>query len=158
MEGRERKPGGWPEQHRQHSSDSTPAQRPQAPRDLQDGSQASFPNHHLPTRDSSSSSFIQLPPLSIERLAELRELSTEYVQRTKSLLSEARAAPDSSIYRTSFTPETFTKPFCQFLTENPTIFHAVDYFKEKLGDVGFVEASPSSLHSLSESSEAAGNP
>lgn len=39
----------------------------------------------------------------------------------------------------SLKPEAFTKPFTQFLTENPTIFHAVDYFKEKLADVGFTE-------------------
>lgn len=36
-------------------------------------------------------------------------------------------------------PEAFTKPFCDFLTENPTIFHAVDYFKEKLNGAGFTE-------------------
>lgn len=36
-------------------------------------------------------------------------------------------------------PECFTKPFCQFLTENPTIFHAVDYFKGKMNAVGFTE-------------------
>lgn len=36
-------------------------------------------------------------------------------------------------------PESFTKPFCDFLTENPTIFHAVGYFKDKLDDGGFTE-------------------
>jgi aminopeptidase I len=36
-------------------------------------------------------------------------------------------------------PEAYTKPFCDFLTENPTIFHAVEYFKTKLRDMGFVE-------------------
>lgn len=39
----------------------------------------------------------------------------------------------------TLTPESFTKPFCQFLTDNPTIFHAVDYFKEKMNAVGFTE-------------------
>lgn len=34
-------------------------------------------------------------------------------------------------------PEAFTKPFTDFLTENPTIFHAVDYFKEKLEAAGY---------------------
>lgn len=38
-------------------------------------------------------------------------------------------------------PESFTKPFCDFLTENPTIFHAVGYFKEKLNAAGFTEVS-----------------
>lgn len=38
-------------------------------------------------------------------------------------------------------PEAFTKPFTDFLTENPTIFHAVDYFKGKLGAAGYTEVS-----------------
>lgn len=38
-------------------------------------------------------------------------------------------------------PESFTKPFIQFLIENPTIFHAVDYFKGKMNAVGFTEVS-----------------
>lgn len=36
-------------------------------------------------------------------------------------------------------PEAFTTPFCEFLTENPTIFHAVEYFKGKLNGAGFTE-------------------
>ena len=38
-------------------------------------------------------------------------------------------------------PEAFTKSFCDFLTQNPTIFHAVDYFKTKLHRLGFEEVS-----------------
>lgn len=34
-------------------------------------------------------------------------------------------------------PEAYTQPFCDFLTENPTVFHAVDYFERKLGKAGF---------------------
>ncbi|OAQ85728.1 aspartyl aminopeptidase [Purpureocillium lilacinum] len=36
-------------------------------------------------------------------------------------------------------PEAFTKPFCDFLQENPTVFHTVDYFKRKLNHAGFQE-------------------
>ncbi|PHH85435.1 hypothetical protein CDD83_416 [Cordyceps sp. RAO-2017] len=36
-------------------------------------------------------------------------------------------------------PEAFTKPFCDFLRENPTVFHTVDYFKRKLAHRGFQE-------------------
>ncbi|POR36789.1 Vacuolar aminopeptidase 1 [Tolypocladium paradoxum] len=36
-------------------------------------------------------------------------------------------------------PEAFTKPFCDFLRENPTVFHTVDYFKRKLNHSGFQE-------------------
>ncbi len=38
-------------------------------------------------------------------------------------------------------PEDFTKPFCDFMTENPTVFHAVDYFKQKLSAAGYSEVS-----------------
>ncbi|AEO62709.1 uncharacterized protein THITE_2061958 [Thermothielavioides terrestris NRRL 8126] len=38
-------------------------------------------------------------------------------------------------------PEAFTKPYCDFMTENPTVFHVVDYFKQKLLKVGYTELS-----------------
>lgn len=34
-------------------------------------------------------------------------------------------------------PKEYTQPFCDFLTENPTVFHAVDYFSKKLIAQGF---------------------
>ncbi|TDZ65199.1 Vacuolar aminopeptidase 1 [Colletotrichum trifolii] len=36
-------------------------------------------------------------------------------------------------------PEAYTQPFVDFLSENPTIFHAVVYFKKKLAAAGFTE-------------------
>jgi aminopeptidase I len=36
-------------------------------------------------------------------------------------------------------PEAFTHPFCSFLKENPTIFHSVDYFKEKMISLDYKE-------------------
>ncbi|KAH7633761.1 hypothetical protein SMAC4_04402 [Sordaria macrospora] len=36
-------------------------------------------------------------------------------------------------------PEAFTKPYLEFMTENPTVFHAVGYFKEKLEKAGYKE-------------------
>ncbi|KAI0459939.1 aminopeptidase-like protein [Xylaria acuta] len=36
-------------------------------------------------------------------------------------------------------PEAFTEPFCAFLRENPTVFHAVDYFKTKMTSLGYKE-------------------
>lgn len=38
-------------------------------------------------------------------------------------------------------PEAFTKPFCDFLTENPTIFHTVAYAKSKLEAAGYKQVS-----------------
>ena len=38
-------------------------------------------------------------------------------------------------------PEAFTKPFCDFLQENPTIFHTVEYFEKKLKELGYEHVS-----------------
>ncbi|KAL2067602.1 hypothetical protein VTL71DRAFT_2027 [Oculimacula yallundae] len=38
-------------------------------------------------------------------------------------------------------PEAYCQPFCDFLTENPTVFHAVDYFGTKLERAGFKKLS-----------------
>lgn len=35
----------------------------------------------------------------------------------------------------------YTKPFCNFLTENPTVFHCIDAMKDELKDAGFTELS-----------------
>lgn len=37
----------------------------------------------------------------------------------------------------SISPEDYTKPFMSFLTENPTVFHTVDYFAKSLESHGF---------------------
>ncbi|KAM3430240.1 hypothetical protein NHJ13734_007835 [Beauveria thailandica] len=47
----------------------------------------------------------------------------------------AAAAPPHLEY----TPEQFTQPFCDFMTENPTPFHVVDYCKVKLHEASFQE-------------------
>ncbi|KAI2609245.1 aminopeptidase I zinc metalloprotease-domain-containing protein [Hypoxylon sp. NC1633] len=36
-------------------------------------------------------------------------------------------------------PEAYTEPFCKFLEENPTVFHAVGYFKDKMTALGYKE-------------------
>jgi hypothetical protein len=48
--------------------------------------------------------------------------------------------------------EAYTKPFCDFLTENPTVFHAVDYFKNKLAVNGFKPVWPFMLYNFGHSS------
>lgn len=40
-------------------------------------------------------------------------------------------------HNTLKSPETYTQPFCDFLTENPTVWHAVQYFEKKLDAAGF---------------------
>jgi hypothetical protein len=36
-------------------------------------------------------------------------------------------------------PGEYTQPFCDFLTENPTVFHAVDYFEKQLEKAGYTK-------------------
>ncbi|KAI0135256.1 aminopeptidase I zinc metalloprotease-domain-containing protein [Daldinia grandis] len=36
-------------------------------------------------------------------------------------------------------PEAFTEPFCKFLQDNPTVFHSVSYFKDKLNALDYKE-------------------
>lgn len=46
-------------------------------------------------------------------------------------------------------PEAYATPFTTFLTENPTVFHAVDYFAKKLTDAGYTKvwnSGPTGLH------------
>ncbi|KAI9725020.1 MAG: hypothetical protein M1812_000296 [Candelaria pacifica] len=47
------------------------------------------------------------------------------------------SAPCSSC----FAPEDYTKPFMSFLTENPTVFHTVNYFAKSLESQGFSKLS-----------------
>jgi aminopeptidase I len=47
---------------------------------------------------------------------------------TRKLLGESNALKN---------PEAYTQPFCDFLTENPTVWHAVTYFEKKLEKAGF---------------------
>jgi hypothetical protein len=34
-------------------------------------------------------------------------------------------------------PEAYTQPFCDFLTDNPTVWHAVEHFEHRLAKAGF---------------------
>lgn len=51
----------------------------------------------------------------------------------KSLISTGIKSEGSTLK----SPEAYCQPFCDFLTENPTVFHAVDYFEKKLEKAGF---------------------
>ncbi|KAI8633238.1 aminopeptidase-like protein [Xylariaceae sp. FL1651] len=64
--------------------------------------------------------------------------------RTNSLplqLTDKRSSCSACMIMTT-KPEAFTEPFCSFLKENPTVFHAVDYFKRKMASLGYKELPP----------------
>lgn len=50
--------------------------------------------------------------------------------------------PTKSIDNTLKAPSDYTRPFCDFLTENPTVWHAVSYFEDKLSQAGFKKVCP----------------
>jgi aminopeptidase I len=70
----------------------------------------------------------------------IRKLAPREIGQVNWHLSEDQACRLCQIAQDK--PEAFTEPFCNFLRENPTIFHAVDYFKTKLGHLGFEEVRP----------------
>ena len=45
----------------------------------------------------------------------------------------------------SFSPGDYTKPYIKFMTENPTVFHAVDHFTSQLKDAGYEHLSERDL-------------
>jgi hypothetical protein len=55
-------------------------------------------------------------------------------ERLQALLDNAQAFREPRAVKE---PADYTQPFVDFLTENPTVFHTVDYFERKLEDAGF---------------------
>ncbi|KAK0728365.1 peptidase M18 [Lasiosphaeria miniovina] len=68
----------------------------------------------------------------------LRSLALE-----QSMASRLPSSADSIFKRivdaNDIKPEDFTKPYCDFMTGYPTVFHATEYFKETLTKAGYTE-------------------
>lgn len=78
-----------------------------------------------------------------ERYTELMRLRNLCAPNQASVSAPAPVPVPVPQTRRAIDPKDSTKPFCEFLTENPTIFHAVDYFEKQLNDAGFTKV-PSS--------------
>jgi aminopeptidase I len=65
-------------------------------------------------------------------------LSLRSVAMEQSMTMRAEQV-DNTMDAKDLRPEAFTKPYVEFMTENPTVFHAVDYFKQKLLKAGYKE-------------------
>ncbi|KAL2260039.1 hypothetical protein VTK26DRAFT_6097 [Humicola hyalothermophila] len=72
--------------------------------------------------------------------ASLRAFAMEQ-SMTLRTASAADIVSHNEVHAKDLKPEAFTKPYLDFMTENPTVFHAVDYFKEKLLKAGYKELS-----------------
>ncbi|KAF4625697.1 hypothetical protein G7Y89_g12465 [Cudoniella acicularis] len=80
-----------------------------------------------------------------EKFAEFKSLFQKYndsmrerqMGSKRSLITKGLVREDNALK----IPEAYTQPFCDFLTENPTIWHTVAYFEKKLEKAGFVKLS-----------------
>ncbi|KAL2266431.1 hypothetical protein VTJ83DRAFT_5783 [Remersonia thermophila] len=75
----------------------------------------------------------------------LRARSSNLSLRTVALEQSTTMRPDfvvnGQMDAKDFKPEDFTKPYLDFMTENPTVFHAVGYFKQMLLKAGYTKIS-----------------
>ncbi|KAM5444786.1 vacuolar aminopeptidase 1 [Microsporum ferrugineum] len=65
--------------------------------------------------------------------------SSEYLSQSQSNLQYRPRTQGDSIHYNGFDPAAYTKPFCEFMTANPTIFHAVAAFAKKLESNGYTK-------------------
>lgn len=71
----------------------------------------------------------------------LRSLAMEQSMMMASRMASTPDTHDARVDAKDLRPEVFTKPYLEFMTENPTVFHAVGYFKEQLFKAGYQEVS-----------------
>ncbi|RDA90730.1 hypothetical protein CP533_4036 [Ophiocordyceps camponoti-saundersi (nom. inval.)] len=55
-------------------------------------------------------------------------------------ITDGRSSDEARLV-TDCSPEDLAEPFCQFMRENPTVWHVAEYFKKKLSERGFSELS-----------------
>ncbi|KAK3327610.1 peptidase M18 [Cercophora scortea] len=67
----------------------------------------------------------------------LRSLALE--QLAASRMDTLADSIDKKVEAKDIDPAAFTKPYLEFMTNNPTVFHATEYFKQNLISAGFKE-------------------
>ena len=109
--------------------------------------QAQHPSSlQVPTYEDSSTEiqdyWVQLRVLELQNKKRLEEIQREkgncrnsVHDETYDITNEARRFPQA----TGSAAEVYCKPFCDFLTENPTVFHAVDSTKQLLKTYGWTQ-------------------
>jgi aminopeptidase I len=60
---------------------------------------------------------------------------------------ERTASTENAEFAKAFSPADYTKPYLEFMTNNPTVFHAVDRFTSQLRDAGYQHLSERDLWS-----------
>ncbi|OBW64950.1 MAG: Succinate dehydrogenase [ubiquinone] iron-sulfur subunit, mitochondrial [Aureobasidium pullulans] len=72
---------------------------------------------------------------------EQQKLDSMLQSATQHAQSSFQSTPAAPIMATSENVEDYAKPFCTFLTDNPTVFHAVDSMAQDLKHDGFTKLS-----------------
>ena len=136
--------GKWPEYHTQESPIPSPPDLPRTnwqeyyPQFRATKEQAAAQQTSENTRSQANSLYENYKEqMRAEVKAEAKaELKAEAIAAVK---AEAEAKTNNSLK----SPEAYIKPFCDFMTENPTIFHAVSAFEDRLIKAGFKKVCPS---------------
>ena len=86
------------------------------------------------TMESPNQRHSQSPGNKIQRTTSLEQLAPQST-------CEARQQKQEKGTPLTIKPEAYTQPFLNFLTENPTVFHAVSHMCKRLEDYGFIKLS-----------------
>jgi aminopeptidase I len=156
--GRPYLPRPWLEQEKQEQGQQTATLSPEASTKSVDSilqnlklSESLFERKTIATQDEKATP-IDPYPQNPKRVA-FRELATRQREAIRGSILSLPSVPthnpvpsrhednkDEPCYkphRFSKSPEAYTKPFCDFLTNNPTVFHAVDDIASELKDAGY---------------------
>jgi aminopeptidase I len=90
---------------------------------------------HTPDFLRQRSSNLSLRMAAAENAASMSQSTTSAVERE----TRREEPTPKNVKAADIKPENYTTPFCEFLQENPTIFHTVDHFKGQLAKRGYKE-------------------
>ena len=111
--------------------------RPFVPRD------SAPPSHQPPEFGRTSPLGLRRPPQPLPEAGWAKSWSGKRVSFGSALVAQEDEAPakDEPEPRRNKDAVFYCKPFCDFISNNPTIFHAVDYFSNQLKAAGFKKLS-----------------
>ena len=92
---------------------------------------------HTPDFLRQRSSNMSLRMAAAEHLTNMSQSASSAVERE----TRRETPTPKTVKAADIKPENYTTPFCEFLQENPTIFHTVDHFKGRLAKQGYKEVS-----------------
>lgn len=94
----------------------------------------------VPLHELSKNQPIKEDVISLDGVpAEMRSLFQKYNDSMAELVQQSRGSLPHIVpqQHTLKSPEAYTRPFCDFLTDNPTVWHTVAHFEKRLDAAGF---------------------